>query len=53
VGKDLKHAASRAGKLGEKLLGGTPLGRFGEPEDIGPVAVFLACDDAHWSRANH
>jgi 3-oxoacyl-[acyl-carrier protein] reductase len=37
-----------AGELGEKLLAGTPLGRFGEPEDIGPVAVFLASDDAHW-----
>lgn len=37
-----------AGELGAKLLAGTPLGRFGEPEDIGPVAVFLASDDAHW-----
>lgn len=37
-----------AGELGEKLLAGTPLGRFGEPEDIAPLAVFLASDDAHW-----
>ena len=37
-----------AGELGEKLLAGTPLGRFGEPEDIAPVAVFLASEDAHW-----
>ncbi len=37
-----------AGDLGVKLLAGTPLGRFGEPEDIAPVAVFLASDDAHW-----
>jgi len=36
------------GELGEKLLAGTPLGRFGEPEDIAPLAVFLASDDAHW-----
>jgi len=36
------------GALGEKLLAGTPLGRFGEPEDIAPLAVFLASDDAHW-----
>jgi len=36
------------GELGEKLIAGTPLGRFGEPEDIAPVAVFLASDDAHW-----
>lgn len=37
-----------AGELGVKLLAGTPLGRFGEPEDIAPVAVFLASQDAHW-----
>ena len=37
-----------SGELGEKLLAGTPLGRFGEPEDIAPLAVFLASDDAHW-----
>ncbi|MNM87098.1 Glucose 1-dehydrogenase [compost metagenome] len=37
-----------AGELGEKLLAGTPLGRFGEPEDIAPLAVFLASEDAHW-----
>jgi len=37
-----------AGELGEKILAGTPLGRFGEPEDIAPLAVFLASEDAHW-----
>ncbi len=37
-----------AGELGAKLLAGTPLGRFGEPEDIAPLAVFLASDDARW-----
>jgi 3-oxoacyl-[acyl-carrier protein] reductase len=26
----------------------TPLGRMGQPDDIAPVAVFLASDDAHW-----
>ena len=36
------------GEFGEKLIEGTPLGRFGEPEDIAPLAVFLASDDAHW-----
>ena len=25
-----------------------PLGRVGQPEDIGPVAVFLASDAARW-----
>ncbi len=36
------------GEFGEKLLAGTPLGRFGEPADIAPLAVFLASEDAHW-----
>lgn len=36
------------GEFGEKLIAGTPLGRFGEPEDIAPLAVFLASEDAHW-----
>lgn len=37
-----------AGELGEKILAGTPLGRFGEPEGIAPLAVFLASGDSHW-----
>ncbi|WOB49422.1 glucose 1-dehydrogenase [Xanthomonas hydrangeae] len=37
-----------AGDFGEKLIAGTPLGRFGEPEDIAPLAVFLASDDSQW-----
>lgn len=37
-----------AGELGERLLAETPLGRFGEPEDIAPTVLFLASDDAHW-----
>jgi 3-oxoacyl-[acyl-carrier protein] reductase len=26
----------------------TPLGRFGQPQDIAPIAVFLASEDAGW-----
>jgi 3-oxoacyl-[acyl-carrier protein] reductase len=26
----------------------TPLGRIGQPDDIGPVAVFLASEDSGW-----
>ncbi|OLO06135.1 SDR family NAD(P)-dependent oxidoreductase [Salinicola socius] len=37
-----------AGELGEKLVAGTPLGRLGEPEDVAPLAVFLASDDSRW-----
>jgi 3-oxoacyl-[acyl-carrier protein] reductase len=37
-----------AGDFGKMLIAGTPLGRFGEPEDIASVAVFLASEDAHW-----
>jgi 3-oxoacyl-[acyl-carrier protein] reductase len=30
------------------IIATTPLGRIGQPDDIGPVAVFLASDDAGW-----
>ena len=26
----------------------TPLGRTGQPDDIAPVAVFLALDESRW-----
>ncbi|MGH7242745.1 MAG: glucose 1-dehydrogenase [Phycisphaerales bacterium] len=32
----------------KQLVGMTPLGRLGTPEDIAKVAVFLASDDAGW-----
>lgn len=41
-------AGNFEGELGEKLIAGTPLGRFGEPEDIAPLAVFLGSEDSHW-----
>ncbi len=41
-----------AGILGsdfeKQVIGMTPLGRFGQPEDIARVAVFLASDDSSW-----
>ena len=30
------------------LIAQTPLGRVGQPDDIGPIAVFLASDDSRW-----
>ena len=33
---------------GDAILAGVPLGRAGEPWDIGRAAVFLASDDAAW-----
>lgn len=31
-----------------KILNETPLGRIGQPEDIGKIAVFLASEDSGW-----
>jgi 3-oxoacyl-[acyl-carrier protein] reductase len=31
-----------------QTVANTPLARTGQPDDIAPVAVFLASDDAHW-----
>lgn len=43
------HAADLIGNEFEKnMIGMTPLGRFGQPDDIAPVAAFLASDDARW-----
>jgi 3-oxoacyl-[acyl-carrier protein] reductase len=42
----------RAGIIGsdfeKQLIAGTPLGRLGQPEDIAPIAVFLASEDSGW-----
>ncbi len=32
----------------KRMVADTPLGRFGQPDDIARVAVFLASDDARW-----
>jgi 3-oxoacyl-[acyl-carrier protein] reductase len=46
------EGAHTAGFIGspfeEGVTRNTPLGRIGQPEDIGKVAVFLASDDAYW-----
>jgi 3-oxoacyl-[acyl-carrier protein] reductase len=35
------------------VVAATPLGRAGQPQDIGRVAVFLASDDAFWVTGQH
>jgi 3-oxoacyl-[acyl-carrier protein] reductase len=43
------HAVGMIGSDFEKqLVAQTPLGRMGQPEDIAPVAVFLASADSGW-----
>jgi 3-oxoacyl-[acyl-carrier protein] reductase len=43
------HAAGLMGSDFEKrVIAQTPLGRMGQPDDIGRVAVFLASDDSGW-----
>ena len=32
---------------------GTPLGRVGQPDDIGKIAVFLASEDSLWVNGQH
>jgi 3-oxoacyl-[acyl-carrier protein] reductase len=48
------HAAGLIdGDFIQGLVAQTPLGRGGQPEDIAPVAVFLASDDSHWVTGEH
>jgi 3-oxoacyl-[acyl-carrier protein] reductase len=43
------HSGGFIGSDFEKtLLAQTPLGRIGQPEDIAPIAVFLASSDSGW-----
>ena len=44
---DGSSALKRAG-MAESLTARTPLGRLGRPDDIAPIVVFLASDDARW-----
>ncbi|HEX5234576.1 MAG TPA: glucose 1-dehydrogenase [Silvibacterium sp.] len=43
------HTQGFAGSDAEKqMIANTPLGRTGQPTDIGPIAVFLASADSGW-----
>ena len=42
------HTAGLVGEKFDAYAAVTPLGRIGQPEDIAPVVVFLASQDAGW-----
>ena len=44
----LKRVGVVGGEFEQQIIAKTPLGRFGQPEDVARVAVFLASDDASW-----
>jgi len=41
-------AGLSSGEFRKQLEAQTPLGRIGQPQDIGPAAVFLASSDSSW-----
>jgi 3-oxoacyl-[acyl-carrier protein] reductase len=48
VTEGFKSAGVEGSDFEKQMLAGTPLGRIGQPEDIGTVVSFLASDDANW-----
>lgn len=52
INPGLTETEGTAGFMGsdfeKNLVGRTPLGRVAQPGDIGPIAVFLASDEAGW-----
>jgi 3-oxoacyl-[acyl-carrier protein] reductase len=44
----VQSAGLSSGDFREQIEGQTPLGRIGQPQDIGPAAVFLASNDSSW-----
>lgn len=48
VTEGAQAAGALEGEFHDTVLKTTPLGRIGLPEDVGPVAVFLASDNSRW-----
>ncbi|RWP14823.1 MAG: glucose 1-dehydrogenase [Mesorhizobium sp.] len=44
----LKRIGIVGSEFEKQVIAMTPLGRFGQPDDIARIAVFLASDDASW-----
>ena len=44
----LQASGFEGSDLLKDFLARTPLGRIGQPEDIAPIAVFLASPDSGW-----
>lgn len=42
------NASMRGGEMEKMMVGQTPLGRLGEPDDIADVVTFLASEEARW-----
>ena len=48
------HTAGIIGSdMEQRAVAGTPLGRFGQPTDVAPIAVFLAGDESGWLTGEH
>jgi 3-oxoacyl-[acyl-carrier protein] reductase len=48
ITEGLRATGFMQGERYEAAVKGTPLGRAGQPDDIGKIAVFLASDESYW-----